>query len=80
MSTESPDRLEHRQQQVLWVGTGGREGVKPGSFYEYLINAWFKSDLQNRGRLSLAFPLTAVAYNDYMKGDLTAEDDSLVLG
>ena len=80
MSKEWLDRLEHRQQQVLWVGTGGREGVKPGSFYEYLINAWFKSDMQNRARLAKGFPLTATAYNDYMKGDLAAESDSLVLG
>jgi hypothetical protein len=71
MSTEEAGHLATRERQVLWVSGYYREqGLKPGSFYEYLINAFFKADLHNRGRLSVAFPVTAQAYENYMTGKL----------
>jgi hypothetical protein len=72
MSTESPDRLETRERQVLYIsGYGGGAGVKPGSFYEHLIRAFFAADRRNLMRLRTAFPITGQAYFSYISGVLT---------
>lgn len=76
MSTESPERLETRERQVLFVsGYGGNAGVKPGSFYQHLINAFFAADGDNLARLMTAFPLTGQAFKAYMTGVLTEKYD-----
>ncbi len=76
MSTESPDRLETREKQVLHIsGYGGDVGLPPGSFYEHLIRAFFAADGNNLARLMTAFPVTGQAFKAYMTGVLTEKYD-----
>ena len=76
MSTESLDRLEGRERQVLYVsGYGGDAGMKPGAFYELLIKAFFAADANNLARLTTAFPITGEAFNAYKAGALTKKYD-----
>jgi len=76
MSTESPDRLENRERQVLYVsGYGEDAGLEPGSFYKLLIEAFFKADGDNLARLMTAFPITGQAFKSYMTGALTKKYD-----
>ena len=60
--------LEICQLQVLWVFTGGKEGIEPGSFYNYLIEATIKADNDNRSRIALGFPEVAGAVTCYQTG------------
>ncbi len=72
MGTESPDHLEMRERQVLFIsGYGGDAGVKPGSFYMHLIHAFFAADRRNLMRLRTAFPITGQAFYNYTNGTLT---------
>lgn len=76
MSTESPDRLEMRERQVLHIsGYGGDAGVEPGSFYTLLIKAFFAADRRNLMRLRTAFPITGQAFFSYKSGALTEKYD-----
>ena len=70
MSTEAPERLETRERQVIWVAGYKDKGERPGSFYEVLIQAFFRADRDNKRRLSRAFPLTSTAFLSYMSGAL----------
>jgi hypothetical protein len=72
--TESPEHLATRERQILWVsGLYPKVGIKPGSFYQHLINAFFAADRQNLARLKQAFPTTAIAYDRYMSGELATK-------
>jgi len=76
MSTEDPSRLDMRERQVLWVsGYYQKEGVKPGDFYNFIIQAFFRADRANMTRLTYAFPTTARAFDNYMSGALKEKYD-----
>jgi len=76
MSTEDPSRLEVRERQVLWVsGYYKEKGEKPGSFYQSLIECFFRADRHNLNRLKSAFPTTAEAHRSYMEGELRDKYD-----
>jgi len=76
MNTEDLDRLEEREKQILWVsGYYKEQGIEPGSFYKALIKAFFRADRRNRARLSLAFPVTGLAFVHYMSGSLKEKYD-----
>lgn len=73
MSTETEAALETREKQVIWMSgyyPRKKYGLEPGSFYKCLIEAFFKADSNNLRRLKSAFPITAQAFESYMKGEL----------
>jgi len=74
--TEDNDHLTDRELQVLWIsGYYKAQGREPGRFYTHLINAFFAADRHNHQRLREAFPTTALAHENYMKGELKEKYD-----
>lgn len=74
--TEHPSRLEAREKQILWCsGYYRKQGTKPGSFYQTIIECFFRADRDNFQRLKSAFPTTAQAYENYMSGALKKKYD-----
>jgi len=73
VSTETEASLEEREKQIIWMSgyyMRAEYGHEPGGFYKCLIEAFFKADSDNRRRLKSAFPITAQAFESYMKGEL----------
>ena len=61
--------LSIREAQVLWVANGDCEGaVKPGNFYEKVIEAAFHADPENLKLIEKVFPDVVEALRRWRSG------------